>query len=308
MNTKIIVTTTINKPTKATFEFCKKKEFDFVIIGDLKTPHEEYFNLEKQYSNLKYIHPDEQKKLYPNLSEAIGWNCIQRRSIGFVYAYQNNYEIIATVDDDNIPYQNWGKKIYVGKTIEVDTYETLNSVFDPLSVTNTSYVWHRGYPLELIPNRFSNTYIGKSKRKVMIQADLWDGDPDIDAMARLSIKPIVKYDVTQPYCSLKISPFNSQNTFVHRNVLKYYMMLPYVGRMDDIWPSYIVQKFFPQSLIYSPATVYQDRNEQDLITNLENEIYGYRNTYKLLQNIEEIPTILPDKTKKALLEYKKFFN
>ena len=36
-------------------------------------------------------------------------------------------------------------------------------------------MWHRGYPLELIPNRFSNTYIGKSKRKVMIQADLWDG-------------------------------------------------------------------------------------------------------------------------------------
>ena len=57
-------------------------------------------------------------------------------------------------------------------------------------------------------------------------------------------------------------------------------------------------KFFPQSLIYSPATVYQDRNEQDLITNLENEIYGYRNTYKLLQNIEEIPTILPDQIKK----------
>jgi len=308
MSSKIIVTTTINKPTKATIEFCKRKNFDFLVVGDLKTPHEEYFKLEKKFTNLKYIHPDEQKKLYPELSEAIGWNCIQRRSIGFVYAYLNKYEVIATVDDDNIPYNNWGEKIFVGETIEVDTYDTPNIVFDPLSVTNTKNIWHRGYPLELIPFRLNNTYLGKTKRKIFVQANLWDGDPDIDAMARLSIKPIVKYNITQPYCSLKISPFNSQNTFLHRDVLKYYMMLPYVGRMDDIWPSYIVQKFFPNNLIYCPATVYQDRNEQDLITNLENEVYGYRNTSKLINNIEEIPSLLPEKTKVALAEYKKFFN
>ncbi len=307
MNSKIIITTTINKPTKATLEFCKRKNFDFVIVGDLKTPHSEYVKLEKKYPQLKYIHPDEQKQLYPHLSRAIGWNCIQRRSIGFVYAYQNKYEVIASIDDDNIPYENWGDKIYVGKKIEVDTYNTPNKVFDPLSVTNTKYVWHRGYPLELIPYRSKNTYIGKTKRKVLIQADLWDGDPDIDAMARLAMKPIVKYNVKNPYCSLKISPFNSQNTFLHRSVLKYYMMLPYVGRMDDIWPSYIVQKFFSNNLIYCPASVYQDRNKQDLITNLENEIYGYRNTSKFLKNIQEISNIFPDKTKKALIEYKKFF-
>ena len=94
-------------------------------------------------------------------------------------------------------------------------------------------------------------------------------------MARLTFKPIVKYsDVKEPYCSNKISPFNSQNTFLHRDVIPYYSVLPFIGRMDDIWGSYILQNYFPNSVIYSPASVYQDRNIQDLVTNLEKEIIG----------------------------------
>ena len=72
--------------------------------------------------------------------------------------------------------------------------------------------------------------------------------------------------------SNQIAPFNSQNTFLSREVLPYYAVLPHVGRMDDIWGAYIVQHYFPDSVIYNKATVYQDRNLQDLITNLENEI------------------------------------
>jgi hypothetical protein len=306
-NNKVIVTTTINSPTKATLEFCKRKNFDFVIVGDLKTPHDEYNKLEKEFHNVKYLNPNDQNKLYSELSDAIGWNCIQRRSIGFVHAYLNNYDIVASVDDDNIPYQEWGQNILVGKEVEIDLYDTENLVFDPLSVTNTPLLWHRGYPIELVPHRNKISYIGRVKRNVMVQADLWDGDPDIDAIARLSMRPCVKYDNFEPFGSTKLSPFNSQNTFLHRDVLKYYMMLPFVGRMDDIWPSYIVQKFFPNSLIYCKPSVYQDRNPQDLITNLEKEIFGYRNTLKFINNIEAIPSLAPEETKKAIKIYISYF-
>jgi hypothetical protein len=71
-----------------------------------------------------------------------------------------------------------------------------------------------------------------------VQADLWDGDPDIDAMARLIYKPCVKFNNVKPYGSNKISPFNSQNTFLAREVLPSYVCLPHVGRMDDIWGGY----------------------------------------------------------------------
>jgi hypothetical protein len=304
-----IVTTTINEPTEATkkfIEISKKNGYKFIIVGDKKTPHESYISLESDF--VKYLHPKEQEKKYKELSDNIGWNTIQRRNIGFLEAYNLGAEILATVDDDNIPYDFWGKEIYVNKEISVDLYESKNGFFEPLSITNRNDLWHRGYPLEFLNNKNEVEYKGKIKRKVLVQADLWDGDPDIDAITRITKKPIVKFsEIKEPYCSNQISPFNSQNTFVSRQVLKYYMMIPFVGRMDDIWASYILQLHFPNSVIYNKATVYQNRNEQDLIKNLENEIIGYKNNKNFLENIEKYSSFLPEQSKKTIEIYQKYF-
>ncbi len=276
---KIIVTTTIQPPTKATKLFASKKDWELIVVGDTKTPHDQYEALD-----CIYLHPDDQIAQYPELSEIIGWKTIQRRNIGFLEAYKRGADIMATVDDDNIPYDDWGKELYVGREIEVMCYEPEEEVFDPLSVTKSSHLWHRGYPLSCLENKNNVKNIGKVKRKVLVQADLWNGDPDVDAIARLTYRPEVKFDeVKQVYCSNKISPFNSQNTFIAREVLPYYCVFPHTGRMDDIWASYFIQVLFPDSVIYGRATVYQDRNEQDLITNLEEEIQGYRQTLSLIQ-------------------------
>lgn len=298
-----IVITTINKPTEATIKFSQKEDWQLVVVGDLKTPHEEYNAI-----NCIYLSPEMQEKMYPEISKTIGWNTIQRRNIGFLFAYDNGAEIIASVDDDNIPYDSWGKNLLVGQTIECDLYEPKNNVFDPLSITEHNHLWHRGYPIELVPNRKDVEYKGKTTRKVLIQADLWDGDPDIDAVARLTYKPIVKYNNIEPYCSNKISPFNSQNTFFAREVISKYSVLPFIGRMDDIWGAYIVQKYFPNSVVYNKASVYQDRNVQDLITNLENEIIGYRNTNKLILDLENYVNYLPEKTQAFWNKYQEHFD
>ena len=299
---KFIVTTTINSPTEATRKFAEMDDWTLVVVGDLKTPHLEYQNLD-----CVYLSPDMQNHIAPKLSESIGWKSIQRRNLGFVFAYQQGADVVATVDDDNIPYDDWGQDLYVNNVVDCDLWEPEEDVFDPLSVTNTPDIWHRGYPIELLQKRHRVEYKGKKKRKVLVQADLWDGDPDIDAMARLTMKPIVKYNVTTPYCSNKISPFNSQNTFLSREVIPYYTVLPHVGRMDDIWGGYLLQGLFPNSVIYNRASVYQDRNVQDLVTNLEKEVIGYRNTYKLLQNLEAYKTIFPDETNHFYEEYRKVF-
>jgi hypothetical protein len=300
---KYIVTTTINHPTIATRKFCEFDEWTLIVVGDTKTPHSEYEKL-----NCIYLHPSEQEEKYKNLSNIIGWKSIQRRNIGFIEAYNLGADIIATVDDDNIPYDDWGKNVLVGQNIECDLYESEHNVFDPLSVTSRNEVWHRGYPIEYVPTRHKVEYKGKTKRTVLVQSDLWDGDPDIDAMARLSIKPIVKYsDIKKPYCSNQIAPFNSQNTFLAREVIPFYAVLPHIGRMDDIWGAYILQHYFPKSVIYNRASVYQDRNVQDLITNLENEIIGYRNTLKLIKDLGHYENYLPDKAKQFFEIYKKSF-
>ena len=288
---KYIVTTTINPPTLATIKYSRKEDWTLIVVGDIKTPHYEYENL-----NCIYLSPEYQEKTYPELSDTIGWKSIQRRNIGFVEAYNRGADIVATVDDDNIPYDSWGTNVVVGETVEIDFYDTHLGVFDPLSVTEHNQVWHRGYPIELVPFRKEVTYGGKLKRKVLVQADLWDGDPDIDAMARLSIKPTVKFGVQDAYGSTSISPFNSQNTFLARDVIPYYSVFPHVGRMDDIWGGYVLQYYFPNSVIYNKASVFQDRNVQDLITNLEKEIMGYRKTSELIRSLPDWQSIVPKET------------
>jgi len=174
-------------------------------------------------------------------------------------------------------------------------------LLDPQSVTNYPNLWHRGYPIDYLQVRNRVEYKGKKKITPLIQADLWDGDPDIDAMCRLSQKPICKFNTTGPFAADVISPFNSQNTFIHRKALRYYAVWPYVGRMDDIWGGYFVQdKIGADKLIYNRASVYQDRNVQDLIVNLEKEIIGYRNTLHFTENIDTCNDYIPEETRKFL--------
>lgn len=298
---KFIVTTTINAPTEATLKFAAMKDWQLIVVGDLRTPHEDYEEID-----CIYFSPERQDKLWPELSSLIGWKSIQRRNLGLIAAYDLGADVVATVDDDNIPYDDWGTDLYIGQTIEVDTFEPKASVFDPLSMTNHNHLWHRGYPIQLLPERLYVEYKGKTERRVLVQADLWDGDPDIDAMARLTYHPTVKFDITQPFCSNKIAPFNSQNTFLAREVLPHYAVWPHVGRMDDIWGGYYLQWHFPNSVIYNRASVYQDRNPQDLVTNLENEVLGYRHTMALLDGgLAKLDKFLPPDTNKFLRAYER---
>lgn len=77
--------------------------------------------------------------------------------------------------------------------------------------------------------------------------------------------------------------------------------------MDDIWGGYVLQHYFPNSVIYNKASVYQDRNVQDLITNLEKEIIGYRNTFNLVRNLSEWESVVPKETLDYWNAYRRCF-
>jgi len=304
----IIVTTTIHSPTKAMRLFVQKSGWSVIIVGDKKTPHNEYKTLEKKHQNVLYLSPEDQEKKYSKLSDAIGWNSIQRRSIGFIEAYRNGAEIVATVDDDNIPYAQWGKNLLVGKTVTIEYYHAEAAVFDPLSVTPHSHLWHRGYPIDLLQDRLSVRHTGTTKRTVRVQADLWDGDPDVDAIARMVYHPMVKFPKsTRPFASDKISPFDSQNTFISREIIPVYMMIPHIGRFDDIWASYIVQHYFPDSVAYCAPSVYQERNTQDVMQNFEDEIIGYRHTSAFIKHLNNYMSMLPKRSAEAYRLYRRYF-
>src|SRR5262245_32655997 len=120
---KVIVTTTINPPTKAIDRFQSMRDWDLVVIGDKKTPSD--YRLERGI----YVTSEEQERYDRALSEAIGWNCIQRRNFGLLWAFDMGADVIAVVDDDNIPLPGWGENLLVGGEVEVDYYETESPAF-----------------------------------------------------------------------------------------------------------------------------------------------------------------------------------
>ena len=252
---KFIVCTSINPPTQAIKKFDNIKDWTLIVVGDLKTP------TNYKLKNGIFLNKREQNLIDKKLSDLIGWNCIERRNFGILLAKKYNADIIALVDDDNIPYKDWGKNLLVGKKKFINTYEVKTPVFDPISVTKYKNLWHRGFPLNLLDQRKAKL-VGKKKIMIDVQADFWDGDPDIDAITRVIFKPKCKFEKKIfPFHSKKISPFNSQNTFLSSNLLKDYFLFPDQGRMHDIWASYFLQYRRRINVIYNKSSVIHGRSE-----------------------------------------------
>ena len=83
------------------------------------------------------------------------------------------------------------------------------------------------------------------------------------------------------------------------------MVIPHIGRMDDIWGSYLLQEITKCSIVFNQSSVYQERNMQCLVTNLEKEIIGYKNTHKLLKDIKNWKNYLPLESLNAFKAYVK---
>jgi len=303
---KFIVTTTIQPPTEATLKFSSMKDWTFIVVGDQKTPHELYKSMD-----IIYMTPEYQEENYKELSDSIGWNCIMRRNLGFVEAFRRGADIIASVDDDNIPYPHWGQNLLVGKTVAVDYWHNKTGrAFDPLSVTNHPELWHRGFPLKEIKTSRKPSYYGTIDTKVEIEVGLWDGDPDVDAICRIMFGKnlsLIKMAELVPFSSDQFIPFNSQNTFISRDLIRDYMVLPYVGRADDIWGGYILQYLHTSKPVFNGVTTYQKRNAQSLKKNLEDECFSYLTTEEFLKNIKNYQDYLPENTNKAFEIYRSSF-
>lgn len=94
-------------------------------------------------------------KHFPELGENLPWNCIQRRNISFLYAYEQCAEVIITMDDDNFII-NSDTVDYIGAHLRVCTPQTTGvistdsgwfNVCDFLTEERNIPFYHRGYPM-----------------------------------------------------------------------------------------------------------------------------------------------------------------
>lgn len=284
---KFIITTTINEPTEAIQAFDAMLDWTLVVVADTTTPKD--YKLERGI----VLTVKDQENLDKELSDLIGWRCIQRRNFGFLYAWKEGAGIIATVDDDNIPLPGWGQNLLIGDGPQnVNYYKTNQPIFDPLYVTNYPHLWHRGFPLPLLHERETELR-STILRDFEIQADFWNGDPDVDAICRMVYGPkdCVFMDDPFPFCSNAISPFNSQNTFLLREVLPYYFMFPNVGRFDDIFAAYhMMHQGF--DVVYGKPSVTQKRNAHDVMLDFKNEMTGHVFTLPLIESKMSVPDFI----------------
>lgn len=281
-----LVTTTINVPKVLESYRAFSRDVMMFVIGDYKTPHADADFLCKKVG-AEYYTPDRQKNLGYACSDLLGWNCIQRKNIGYLEALKAGADVILTTDDDNLPMERsffYDLESAFEENFSGIEVRSLTGWFDSGQLLTPS-VRHRGLPIDLansIPalNPITDVEVG-------VLAGLWVGDADVDATHRIAIPPQVHSATALAQAGVVVHPsittvFNAQNVAFRRELTPAMFLAPGLGRFDDIFASLIVQKIMRvrgmQVRIGKPFTAcWQDRSPQSLLDDLADELYGMNN-------------------------------
>jgi hypothetical protein len=292
---KAIVLTTINVP-KNVLQFVEKADGEWIpiVVGDLKTPHEAVKAICKAAHGV-YLSPEDQNNLGFSYAQAIPWNCYDRKNLGYLFALREGAEIIYSIDDDNYPPDHWDSYVKLGKQ-RIKVVASASGWWNCCSLGDAD-ITPRGYPYWLIHEK-PNCTITKKEVDVAVQVGLWLGDPDVDAMTRLIRNPVVtKYaDEDMALDAGTMCPYNSQNTFITREVMPLHMLWcgarTAVYRYDDIFASYVAQVIgwhYGRTIKFGRPILFQERNQHDLLKDLKSEIGGMeaqRDFFSLLHSME----------------------
>ena len=282
-----IVITSIAKPTKAIIEIKNKikklSNFNLIIIGDLKSPI-------NNIHDLNYLSISDQKKYNYSIIKKLPYNSYTRKNIGYILSIKNDTDIIIDTDDDNYPYRSFfnipNKKIksnIVGKSKWINIYKFFTN----------KHIWPRGFPLELVTEKKNNQYF---KKEVVspVQQGLADKDPDVDSIYRLILNKEIIFKKNLQFSLNKKTycPFNSQNTVWFKDAFPLlYLPSTCTFRMTDIWRSFIALRILHENnwyLTFRSPTMYQLRNEHNLLNDFNDEIIGYQRNHEMINILDNI--------------------
>jgi hypothetical protein len=279
---KTIVITTINPPTEAVRKIASTcQDWNFLVIGDRKTP------ADWAWPGVTFVSAAEQIAGGGEFAAACPFNHYARKNAGYLWAIAQGAEMIAETDDDNIPYdsflQNVDRQVR-GRQVLKSGWENVYTHF------TDDKIWPRGFPLELITESLKGkSALGESAEfDCPVQQYLADGDPDVDAVYRLTIEAQTTFGANTVVLSKgTYCPFNSQNTIFWPEAYPLLYLPAYVSfRMTDIWRSFIAEVCLyamGKSVAFREATVLQERNQHSLIRDFADEVPGYLNNMKIVE-------------------------
>jgi hypothetical protein len=265
---------------------CKEHSMPFIVIGDTKSPAT--FELE----GCDFWSVDKQLTLPFELAKITPTRHYSRKNLGYLLAISNGATELVETDDDNVP----RKEFWEQKKREVKSYRFENAGWvNVYHYFTKNMIWPRGFPLEELQKKQTDlSALKMESTNCPIQQGLADENPDVDAVYRLTYPLPLSFEIKTQLALGKNawSPFNSQNTYWFREAFPLMYLPSYCSfRMTDIWRSYVAQRIAWEcgwSILYHEPTVWQERNEHNLMKDFEDEIPGYSNNMRICKALQEL--------------------
>jgi hypothetical protein len=266
---------------------CCERGIEFIVIGDRSSPPD--FEL----AGCDFWSLERQKTLPFRLASILPERHYARKNLGYLVAVQRGCGVIIETDDDNMPRETfWNERSprVGGRLVENAGWLNVYRYFSDLMI------WPRGLPLEAVRKDVPPA----DKLPVVhvyapIQQGLADENPDVDAIYRLLFPLPQSFGVRrEPILAGRGSwcPFNSQNTTWFREAFPLlYLPSTCSFRMTDIWRSYVAQRIAWENgwpVLFHNATVYQIRNEHDLMRDFRDETPGYLNNQNIGRALDSL--------------------
>jgi hypothetical protein len=284
------VVTTVQPPTTAMRELADRVARAggrLMVAGDAQGP--DAYAL----SATDFLSLAAQKALPFRLAAALPTRNYARKNLAYLSAIAAGATCIYETDDDNAPLPEWSIR-----TRETDAEPvTPRPWVNVYRIFSDALVWPRGFPLARIRDPTTWAHSGGVTERVgaPIQQGLHDGNPDADAIWRLTLldetvrfarRPSV---VLPPHCW---APVNSQSTWWWPDAFPLlYIPVHCPPRMPDIWRGYVAQRCLwamHARLVFHAPEVRQVRNAHDLMRNFADEVGGYLSVERLAAALDEL--------------------
>ncbi|HEY5464302.1 MAG TPA: STELLO glycosyltransferase family protein [Hanamia sp.] len=282
---KCIVITSIFHPTEAVTCFAALDGFQVIVIGDKKTPQAWH------HENVQFFSIHDQDKMEFDLVNVLPYNHYCRKMLGYLKAIENGADYIIDTDDDNIPKANWYFPEFENNFCCITGNKGFVNIYQ---LFTDKKIWPRGLPLHLVSKQFD---LEKELENADIKVGIWQGladeDPDVDAIYRLTDDTPCYFKEREPVV-LKLgtlSPFNSQNTMIRKELFPLLYLPSYVTfRFTDILRSLVAQPImwlYNYHLGFTNATVVQKRNPHDYMKDFISEIPMYEQSEKVISLVSK---------------------
>jgi hypothetical protein len=267
-HSKWVVVTTINPPTPTIKRLAALPGWRVVVLGDTKTPKD------WAWPNVTYLSIEAQLGLGFSTTPLLCTRCYTRKNVGYIYAVLHGARVIYETDDDN----ELTKPDVVTLPTTADgsgSARMLEYTSRALTINHHAHfgqpsTWPRGYPLEAIAEPHA-TEVREVTVTPAVQQGLADGDPDMDAIFRLTRKPSdrrIDFSFAQaPPIALpfgSFAPYNAQNTVFNYEALWATVLPQSVEfRVCDIWRAFFTERLLwgvGAQLAFVAPYVYQMRN------------------------------------------------